>query len=273
MKPWQSDFVEANGLRHHYTRTGGDKPALVLAHGFSDNGQCWSVFAEEFENDFDVVMPDARGHGLSEAPEIGYGPPQQADDLAGIINALGLQHPIVLGHSMGAMTALTLAGRYPDLPRAIILEDPPPWWLLAQGENPYGEEWRAQTSSWLGTLRKMTRDELIAHGHKQDPQWAEVELGPWAEAKLQMKLNILNPQPAPDIDWAMLLTRITAPTLLITSEHEHGAILTPQLAETLKVGVPHAEVVQIKAAGHCIRRDQPERYAGVVMTFIDSLGK
>jgi pimeloyl-ACP methyl ester carboxylesterase len=145
--------------------------------------------------------------------------------------------------------------------------------LLAQGENPYGEEWRERTMEWLGALRKMTREELIAHGRKQDPQWAEAEFGPWAESKLQMKLNILNPQPAPDIDWAALLMRITAPTLLIMSDTERGAIISPQLASSLQVGVPHAQVVRVDNAGHCIRRDQPGKYLEVVRTFIKELGK
>ncbi len=42
MSAWQSDFIEANGMRLHYTRTGGDKPPVVLAHGFSDDGLCWT---------------------------------------------------------------------------------------------------------------------------------------------------------------------------------------------------------------------------------------
>ena len=73
-------------------------------------------------------MVDARGHGHSDAPERGYGPAEQAEDLAGVIAALGLERPAVLGHSMGAATALVLAGTYPDVPGAILLEDPPAWW-------------------------------------------------------------------------------------------------------------------------------------------------
>ena len=121
---WQSDTIEVNGLRLHYTRTGGDKPALVLAHGFSDDGLCWAPVAEILAPDYDVIMVDARGHGRSAAPEQGYGSAEHVADLAGVISALRLQRPILLGHSMGAMSTLLLAGTYPDLPRAILLEDP-----------------------------------------------------------------------------------------------------------------------------------------------------
>src|SRR5690349_5016852 len=108
MSTWQSGELDANGIRIHYTRTGGAKPPLVLAHGFSDDGLCWTPVARALEQDYDVIMVDARGHGLSEAPEQGYGHDQQAADLAGAIDALGLRRPAVLGHSMGAATTLAL---------------------------------------------------------------------------------------------------------------------------------------------------------------------
>jgi N-formylmaleamate deformylase len=87
---WRSGFVEANGIRLHYTRTDGDKPPLVLAHGVTDAGPCWTAVAEALAPEYDAVMVDARGHGYSDAPERGYGPVEQAADLAGVIVARGL---------------------------------------------------------------------------------------------------------------------------------------------------------------------------------------
>src|SRR5689334_7072840 len=104
---WEEGEVDANGIRVHYTRTGGGesgKPALVLAHGFSDDGLCWTAVARVLESDYDVIMVDARGHGRTEAPEgVGYGVVEQAADLLGVIAALGLRRPLILGHSMGAI--------------------------------------------------------------------------------------------------------------------------------------------------------------------------
>ncbi|MEJ7654220.1 MAG: alpha/beta hydrolase [Chloroflexia bacterium] len=114
MSDWRSEYVVVGGIRLHYTRTGGSKPPLVLAHGVTDDGLCWTPVAQALAAEYDVVMLDARGHGLSDAPEHGYGPAQQAGDLAGVIAALGLERPAVLGHSMGAATTLVAAGLYPD---------------------------------------------------------------------------------------------------------------------------------------------------------------
>jgi pimeloyl-ACP methyl ester carboxylesterase len=58
--------VLTNGIRIHYWRSGGNKPPLVLAHGSSDDGLCWTNLAKELEANFDIILPDARGHGLSE---------------------------------------------------------------------------------------------------------------------------------------------------------------------------------------------------------------
>ena len=110
MSTWQSAYVEANGLRLHYMRTGGNQPPLLLTHGFSDDGLCWTPVAEQLAADYDVIMLDARGHGRSAGPEEGYGSVEHATDVAGVIAALGLPRPAVLGHSMGAATALALAG-------------------------------------------------------------------------------------------------------------------------------------------------------------------
>src|SRR5947209_3881186 len=124
MPEWFSGQVTTNGLRMHYTRTGGDKPPLVLAHGATDSGLCWSRVARALEAEYDVILPDARGHGLSDAPADGYSSSDHAADLAGLLVALGLERPAVGGHSMGAGAVLRLIAEYPDLVRCAILEDP-----------------------------------------------------------------------------------------------------------------------------------------------------
>ena len=88
---WTSDYAVANGIKIHYTRTGGTKPPLVLSHGITDNGLCWTRLAQFLEPDYDVIMYDARGHGLSDAPQEGYSYTDMAADLAGLIQALDLE--------------------------------------------------------------------------------------------------------------------------------------------------------------------------------------
>ncbi len=188
---WQTGFVEANGLRLHYTRTGGDKPPLVLAHGVTDAGPCWTPVAEALAPEYDAIMVDARGHGHSDAPERGYGPAEQAEDLAGVITGLGLDRPAVLGHSMGAATALVLAGAYPDVPGAILLEDPP----RGGPAGPIRRRRRERRVAMRGAgdlkLKRKTREELIAGQRAEQPGWSDAELEPWADAKQRFSPNVL----------------------------------------------------------------------------------
>lgn len=206
MSSWHAGDVEANGLRIHYTRTAEPdthKPAVVLAHGFSDNGACWTPVAEALEQDYDVVMFDARGHGGSQAPEAGYGAGEQAADLSEAIGALGLRRPAILGHSMGAMTALILAGTYPDVPGAILLEDPPDRWRANAESGSRDTAWQDRMRAWLVELKRMTPQQMIAMELTNNPGWSDAELQPWAEAKQQLSLNVLNGSRDAPLDWQL----------------------------------------------------------------------
>jgi pimeloyl-ACP methyl ester carboxylesterase len=271
MASWPAGDSEVNGLRLHYTRTGGAKPPVVLAHGVTDDGLCWTPVAEALAPEYDVIMVDARGHGRSDAPEQGYGPAEQAADLAGVIAALELQRPAVLGHSMGAVTALALAGTNQDVPGAILLEDPPAWWMATWDTSRASEERRAQLRTWLGELKRKTREELIAEQRAATAPWSEAELGPWADAKLRFSPNVLsifNPSTPTTLDWPAVLRRIACPALLIAADPARGAIVTEESAAALQALVPQLRIAHIPQAGHNIRRDQFDRYMEVVRAFL-----
>jgi N-formylmaleamate deformylase len=270
---WQTGYVETNGLRLHYTRTGGDKPPIVLAHGVTDAGPCWTPVADALAADYDAIMVDARGHGHSDAPERGYGPAEQADDLAGVIGALGLERPVVLGHSMGAATALVLAGAYPDLPAAILLEDPPAWWA-SWTTTQEATERLAGMREWFIGLKQKTRGELLDSQRAEQPGWSEADLEPWADAKQRVSpnvLSVLDQDNAAGIDWPLVLRQITCPALLITADPERGAIVTEESAAMLKALVPQLEIARVPGAGHNIRRDQFARFMDVIRAFLSEL--
>lgn len=267
MSSWQTGYVEVDGLRLHYTRTGGAKPPLVLAHGFSDHGLCWSPIARALEADYDVIMVDARGHGRSDDPEQEYGSVAMARDLAGVIAALGLEKPAILGHSMGAATTIALASMFPDVPGKILLEDPPAWWMPMPADPVARDAWLANTRRWIVRVKRLSIDEMIAVERANNPGWSDEELEPWADSKMRLSFNVLNRSDDEAFDWA-LLAQISCPTLLITADHSRGAIVTPEGAQEFQVRVPHAQVAHIAEAGHSIRRDQLSAYLEVVRAFL-----
>jgi pimeloyl-ACP methyl ester carboxylesterase len=214
-------------------------------------------------------MVDVRGHGKSEAPDHRYSYKTMATELAGLINGLQLDRPVVLGHSMGAMITLVLAGLFPDLPRAILLEDPPPFWGANQ-PKPGDDENQRSMIAWMTELKRKTHSELLAEVKQLNPTWAVEELGPWADAKHRFSLRItaliesdMKAEGIPE-----LIQHITCRSLLITADPELGAILTNDDVAGLKNLLPHLEVENIPGAGHNIRREQFKDYLGVVQNFL-----
>ncbi len=273
MSNWFSGDVVANGIKIHYVRTGGSGPPLVLAHGFTDNGLCWTRAARILEKEYDVIMYDARGHGFSDAPDRGYSAKDHAADLAGLIRALALENPrpVLVGHSMGAATAATTAANYAELVRAAILEDPP-WQadsaaLSAEARAAMMDGWR----SGIVELQSKTRAEIVALCHAQSPTWAEAEWGPWADSKRQLNLRVFETSPAPRTPWQDVVREIECPLLLITADPEMGALVTPQLAQEAASLWRDGQVAHIDGAGHNVRREQFEKYVAAVAAFLERI--
>lgn len=274
---WESGYVEVNGLKLHYRRSGRDSglPPLVTAHGISDDGGCWIPIAQEFVAQFDVILADARGHGRSEEPgDDDYGAVAQGNDLLGLIAALGLHRPFILGHSMGAVTALAAAGTSPGVPAAILVEDPPPRLLGADGDTTVEPDDFAGIRAWLKQMKRMTRDELLDHGKNRSPTWPDAEFPHWADAKARMSPNVqklLDPANRKAVEWPALLRRISCPALLITADPDLGAIMTPGASAQLKEFIPRLTASHVPNAGHNIRREQPALYVEAIRAFLADL--
>ncbi|MEZ4370538.1 MAG: alpha/beta hydrolase [Polyangiaceae bacterium] len=121
---WTRRRCDVNDISVACLRSGGDKPPLVMLHGLMGSGACWTPIARMLEAEFDVILPDARGHGGSSAPESGYLSPELASDVLGLMQALELTRPVLLGHSMGGMTAALVASWAPGLLSKLVLVDP-----------------------------------------------------------------------------------------------------------------------------------------------------
>jgi pimeloyl-ACP methyl ester carboxylesterase len=267
MATWQSGDVQVNGLRLHYTRTGGAKLPVVLAHGFSDDGLCWTPVAEALEADYDVIMVDARGHGRSDAPEGGYNMADMAGDLRGVIAALGLRRPAVIGHSMGGGTTLALAGLYPDVPGAILLEDAAPLGL-AEMRMPHDPNRHARIVERIARFQSMSREQLIAEQGAATPAWSKDVLGLWADAQLRLSPKVVHFDPTTAVDWPVALRRIRCPALLIAADPERGGMIGAESVAVFRSYVPQLRVITMEGAGHCVRYEQLGRYLDIVRGFL-----
>jgi N-formylmaleamate deformylase len=283
---WLEQTVMANGIRQHFYRTGGKKPSLILLHGFSENGLCWSRVAKALEDGYDLVMVDARGHGYSSGPETGYSQELLTQDVAALIHELGLQHPSLFGHSNGALTAAQVAATFPELIRAVILEDPP-WGessgrpiAATEGNEPWPgfTAWYNAWIAWHKALKTQTPEERIASSGQflppGAPGWPEEELLTHLEAQAQFDLDVLNvvsfvPTRTP---WQETVKRIACPILLLTGNPQQGAILTPQEAQKIAATWRQGQHVSFAEAGHLMhhemRGEQFDDFIRVVKVFL-----
>lgn len=268
MPEWMQGDVVANGLRIHYHRTGGDKPPLVLSHGATDSGLCWSRLARALESDYDVIMPDARGHGLTQDPSDGYDSDKRAADLAGFIDVLGLEKPAVGGHSMGGQTTFYLLANYPGLARRAILEDAVFRPRDAQQSEAERQARSEQMRRTMEERKSMSREEIIARGRVQNPTWAEEEFGPWADAKLQVRASFAGIRSSERLTWWEALPKITTPILLVTGDPDKGAIITPEVAAEAARIAPHLRVARLEGAGHNVRRERFDGFVEAVRAFL-----
>jgi pimeloyl-ACP methyl ester carboxylesterase len=265
--------IQREGVRIQYYRTGGEKPPVIMLHGLADNGLCWNRIPVLLEVEYDVVLMDARGHGMSGLDERGAGVSVQADDVNELITQLNLIHPVLIGHSMGAALAALVAARLPKIVRGVVFIDPP--WreenaaAPTNGKRPPGEDLQAAYRK-----NKVTDLEtLIARGRLENPGWDESEFPQWAKSKQQFNPEALKTIWSQDYPWSEVVARLACPGLLITGDPEQGAIVTPVVAERVKKLWRKGRVLHVPAAGHSIHRDQFRPVMNAIYDFLRSLGR
>lgn len=130
MSPVRDELVVAGEISLHCVQWGRQGTPIVCVHGLTANAFYFQALADDLARNHRVFAYDLRGRGDSTRPEHGYSVPIHAADLAQLIDAGGLQQPVVIGHSLGALIALYFAAHYPDKLSKLVLIDagaPLPW--------------------------------------------------------------------------------------------------------------------------------------------------
>jgi pimeloyl-ACP methyl ester carboxylesterase len=143
--------------------TGGSGPAMVLLHGWPQTGRVWRHVMGPLAERFTVVVPDLRGTGASDRPADGYTKSNQATDMRGVLDALGLVGPaVVAGHDIGAMVAFGWAASRPEEVAALVMLDAPlPGFGLEERMNV------AEGGMWhFGMFMTPAVPEMLFDGHE-----------------------------------------------------------------------------------------------------------
>jgi len=270
--------ARVNDLDLHYLDWGGAAalPAVAL-HGFALNCRSWDEVAPALSDALHWYALDQRGHGLSErAPALAdYSRGRMADDIYGFINAAGLDRPVVIGHSMGGMNAMTFASRRPEALRALVLVDVGPEVSVDGAQQvrqfvagPYEldslEAWVEHTHRYYpfrskeGIRKRLAVSLRETAGGKLakqfDERFREAEFRGVADSRGGI--------------WEAA-RGLRCPTLLLHGEK--SPVLKREQAERFAEAVDAVQLVTIPEAGHSVAGDQPEAFAAAVRAFLAAL--
>lgn len=248
MNSWNTSICETNGIKIHYTKTGEGKPTLVLLHGLIANGLCWAEVANKLENEYSIIMPDARGHGKSAIPDYGYSYYDHANDVIGLINSLNLaEPPILLGHSMGGLVATVIAGYNPKIISGLILADPTFINIKTQREV------RDSDVSYQHRQHlNKSYEELVSDLKNRHPKRSLEIIDKLAQARLQTSMAAFDVLTPPNPDYLELVKKIDVPGLLVFGDK---GIVTSKIAQEIQIINPKFQIEQIPDVGHGLLLD------------------
>lgn len=272
--------VTVRGVRLHVAEAGSG-PLVVLLHGFPEIWYTWRrIIPALVRAGFRVAAPDMRGYNLSDKPKgvAAYGVRTLADDIAGLVQALGAERASVVGHDWGAGVAWSFAMAHPDeLDRLVILNGPHPTRMLEGLRRP-----SQMVKSWYmfvfllpklaEVLLPLDDYALLTKAFINDPirrgAYTEADLAIYREAWSQpgaitSMVNYYRAMPYPSL--RMEVTPIHAPTLVLWGDRD--AYLGPDLAVPPEKLVPNARVEHVADASHWIQHDQPELVSARIVSF------
>lgn len=244
-----------------------DDVDTVFLHGFSDNADVWLPWFDLFPERGCLAI-DSRGHGQSGLPESEGGASANAADVALVLGAQEIPAAgvVLIGHSMGAVTAAATAGLYPSLVRAVVLEDPP------FPTPPVPDPSNRSAPEWFVAERARSVEERIERARANNPAWADDEIEPQARSTGELDPRMFElPVEAP-VATSERLPRVTCPVLLIHGDVARSSTTSPEQAEAMKSAAGgELTIAHIPDAGHNIRRDQRTAYLQTVTAYLDGL--
>jgi pimeloyl-ACP methyl ester carboxylesterase len=232
--------IHAGDLDVHYWDR-GDGPAVVLLHGGTATAEMSWATPMSLLHGYRIIAPDSRGHGGTNNPAERLSYDQMADDLAELIDALGLDRPFVVGHSDGAQTALEFGLRHAGVARALVLSgtmsEPTTAYIAGLHEWGFTAPGVADLNMIAASFGDDYEPTRLAHPHSGQPDRWPAFLNQIAELWLTL------PTYTPD-----QLATISDPTLVITGDQDDLADVDQ--AQRLARHIPNSELAVVPNAGH-----------------------
>jgi pimeloyl-ACP methyl ester carboxylesterase len=242
---------------------GAGNRSMILLHGIGSSGMSWLPVMTSLATDARLVIPDLRGHSQSGKPDTGYLLDDYARDLDRILSHFGVERPILIGHSLGGLAAMTWAKRNPARALAIVLEDMP----LSGGPE------RAPSLEGWAELAASPLPAVVEHYRVNYPDWsdanrirrAEIITSTHQAVFLEMRDFAMVGNGADHLEG---LSSISSPVALLYGDVDAGGVVPSAGAGRFAALGPNFRSVRIPGASHSIHRDSTEAFLRETRAFL-----
>jgi pimeloyl-ACP methyl ester carboxylesterase len=258
--------IDLGGRWLNVEERGAGRP-LLLVHGFPLDHTMWTEQFETLSSSFRVIAPDLPGFGHSDPVEGVLTMDRMADDLAGLLDALGVDEPLIYcGLSMGGYVGWRFVDRYGHRVWRLIQCD-----TKAAADSPDAAKSRRETADRVlregsAVVAQSMRDRLFAaETAKQNPEIvAAMESVMLATPRETIAAALRGMAERPDS--TKLLPRLKIPTLLLCGEDD--VITPPKEMRGMAEAIPHSRFVEIPAAGHMAPLESPAAVSSAILEFL-----
>jgi pimeloyl-ACP methyl ester carboxylesterase len=263
----QLESVDLSGYRMTYRQWGPTTAtdAVLLVHGITSSSLSWIRVAPRLAEHARVIAVDLKGHGDSGRPQAGYRLADQADELAGLIAALGLRSVRLVGHSWGGAIGLEFAARDAAPITRLVLEDPA---IAVRSASP---EQRQQTiDNYVASVGLSEAEAEQRVRANVAPGWTEQDIAGKIDASVKGSRASVRAVFDENGRWDISdrLSRLRMATLLVRAEVANGGIVGEQVLSIARTN-PLVQVVTVPRADHNIHRGQFDAFMAQVEAFLN----
>jgi len=256
--------ASANGITLYYELHGPEHaPVLVLSNGIMMSTASWAYQVQALSRHLRVLLYDCRGMWKSEHPPGPYSMKQHADDLAGLLETLGIEQAHIGGISYGAEISMVFALEYPEKTQTLIVVD---------GVSQIDPLLYGQTFPWLAAAEKQDPELLFQTSYHmnfseewitENKEFLEGSVERYAEIRMESFAELM--KAFYELDITGRLPEINSPTLIVVGEED--LIKGRKYSDILHKSIPNSEYVVVPGAGHALCLEKPGELNSLLIGF------
>jgi pimeloyl-ACP methyl ester carboxylesterase len=254
--------LEVNRIKIYYEERGKGQPVIFL-HGFPLNHSIWTPVLDLVKSDARWITPDLRGHGQSEAPGSIYKMEQFAADIRGLMDNLGIDRAVLIGHSMGGYISLAFARLYPERLAGLGLVS-----TQARADTPERKEARYTSAKAITGQGIGFAADSLTPKYTAVPAVREVVREIILNSPVNGVVGSLFGM-AERLDAREVLPEIQVPAMVIAGEAD--ALFPQDVMHELADRLPRARLVSIPNAGHMPMLEFPQQVAEAVDSLVEEV--